>query len=216
MNSTDPLKNFCSLAIGTLEERRVWIYQARKLISLCLFILGVCDNSRRVGEDIVSLTSLAMHFAVVLTDLKGWKSITDDNLQDAGVAMKDLILFMGSKKSGLYHHIRRYIEKLDSHFSLQMKCSVPTDDRFLITASALTLALRPIHIVSLYDLGRLDGQYAAEQYCVFLLTIPWLAQRLPAALLPALQHKSVLSPCFRTLLDGNHYACEELDDVYEP
>ncbi|GMP50149.1 hypothetical protein CsSME_00016882 [Camellia sinensis var. sinensis] len=200
MNSTDPQKNFCSLAIGTVEERRVWIYQARRLISLCLFILGKCDNSHQASQDIVALTSLAMRLAIVLTDLKGWKSIADDKLQDADIAVKDLIQFMGSNKSGLYNHVRSYTENLDAPFSLQMNCSSPTDDRFLITATALTLALRPIQTANLNDLSDLDGHYAAEQYCAFLLTIPWLAQRLPAALLPALQHKSILSPCFRTIL----------------
>ncbi|KAK6231745.1 hypothetical protein SCA6_001818 [Theobroma cacao] len=31
-------------------------------------------------------------------------------------------------------------------------------------------------------------------------SIPWLAQRLPAVLLPALKHKSILSPCLQILL----------------
>ncbi|XP_052171846.1 E3 ubiquitin-protein ligase UPL7 isoform X2 [Diospyros lotus] len=198
LNSTDPQKNFCSLAIGKLEERRVWSYQARRLISLCLFILGQCDNSHPANHDIAALTSLAIRFAVVLTDLKGWgKGTSDNNVHDAEIAVKDLVQFMGSKNSGLYHNVRRYIEKLDASFSLQMKA---TDAQFLITASALTLALRPIHAANLNELSQLEGHYATEQYCVFLLTIPWLAQRLPVALLPALQHKAVLSPCFRTLL----------------
>ena len=137
-----------------------------------------------------------MRFAVVLTDLKSWKSITDDNLRDAETAMKDLVQFMGSKRSGLYNHVRIYIKKLGA----RINCSGSTDDRFLITASALTLALRPIHIANLNGPAHLDGHYATEQYCVLVLTIPWLTQRLPAALLPALQHKSILSPCFRTLL----------------
>ncbi|CAL5387651.1 unnamed protein product [Camellia sinensis] len=213
MKSTDPQKNFCSLAIGTVEERRVWIYQARRLISLCLFILGKCDNSHQASQDIVALTSLAMRLAIVLTDLKGWKSIADDKLQDAGIAVKDLIQFMGSKKSGLYNHVRSYTEKLDAPFSLQMNCSSPTDDRFLITATALTLALRPIQTANLNDLSDLDGHYAAEQYCVFLLTIPWLAQRLPAALLPALQHKSILSPCFRTILILKEKILKEISEL---
>ncbi|PSS32854.1 E3 ubiquitin-protein like [Actinidia chinensis var. chinensis] len=209
INSTDPQKNFCSLAVGTQEERRVWIYQARKLISLCLFILGECDNSHRAGQDVVPLTALAMRFAVVLTDLKSWKSITDDNLQDAETAMKDLVQFMGSKRSGLYNHVRIYIKKLGA----RINCSGSTDDRFLITASALTLALRPIHIANLNDPDHLDGHYATEQYCVLVLTIPWLTQRLPAALLPALQHKSILSPCFRTLLILKEKILKEISEV---
>jgi ubiquitin-protein ligase E3 B len=45
-----------------------------------------------------------------------------------------------------------------------------------------------------------DINSAPAQYFLFLLTIPWLTQRLPAVLLPALKHKSILSPCFQTLL----------------
>ncbi|KAG5556744.1 hypothetical protein RHGRI_007120 [Rhododendron griersonianum] len=207
---TYPEKSFCSLAIGTEDERHIWIYQTRKLISICLFILGECDNSH---QDIVALTSLAMRLAVVLTDVKGWKCIADDNLHDADIAMKDLIEFMGSKKSGLYNHVRRYIEKLDTPISLQIQCSSAAEDRFLITASALTLALRPIHNANTSDLGNLDGHNVAELYCVFVLTIPWLAQRLPAPLLPALQHKSILSLCFRTLMILKEKILKEISEV---
>ncbi|CAK9143007.1 unnamed protein product [Ilex paraguariensis] len=179
--SSDPQENFCSLATGTLEERRIWMYQAQKLISLCLFILANCDNFRQEDRDIVVLTSLAMRFAVALTDLKGWKSVRDDNLRDAEIAVKHLVRIMGSKKSGLYICIRKYISKLDAPFSSQMNYSGQTDDRFLITASAITLALRPFLSANLdiNDNIPLDTQCAAEQYCVLLLSIPWFAQRLP-------------------------------------
>ncbi|KAM4078496.1 hypothetical protein ACB094_09G041900 [Castanea mollissima] len=152
LNSTDIKENFCSLATSTLEERRVWAFQTRKLISLCLFILSEFNKSHTGCQDIIVLTSLAMRLVVFLTDLKRWKSITADNRQDADIAVKDLICFMGSSKSD-------------------------TDGRVM-----------------------LDVHNAAEQYCVFLVTIPWLVQRLPSVLVPALKHKSILSPCFQTIL----------------
>lgn len=143
-----------------------------------------------------------MRFLVILIDVKVWKSTPDNNLRDADIAVRDLVHFLGSKKSGLYICIRRYISRLDAPFPSQVNSSAHTDDKFLITASAITLALRPFHIANLdiNDNGSLDLQYAAEQYCVSLLTIPWFARRLPAMLLSALKHKSILSPCFRTLL----------------
>ncbi|XP_058220868.1 uncharacterized protein LOC131331061 [Rhododendron vialii] len=55
-----------------------------------------------------SFCSLTMRLVVVLTDVKGWKCNADDNLHDAKIAMKDLIDFMGSKKSGLYNYVRSY------------------------------------------------------------------------------------------------------------
>ncbi|KAK9921117.1 hypothetical protein M0R45_029643 [Rubus argutus] len=202
MNSTDSKKNYCSLAIGTCEERRVWGYQSRKLISLCMFVLSECDKSRLGSQEIVALTSLAMRVVVVLTDVKGWKSVKEHDCQNAETAVKDLVRFLGSGESSLYSSIRRYINTLDAPCSSRPRSSVQTDDRFLITASTITLAFRPFH-VSKFDIngiGLLDVHYIAEKYCVFLLTIPWLTQRLPAVLIPAMRHKSVLQPCFQTLL----------------
>ncbi|TXG58377.1 hypothetical protein EZV62_016206 [Acer yangbiense] len=200
IDSNDSGKNVCSLAVGTLQERRTWSYQAKKLISLCSFVLSECDNSHSGGQNFVVLTSLRL--LVVLTDQKGWKSITNDKSQDADVAVKDLVWFMGSCKSGLYISIGRYINKLGVPFSPQMKTIVQTDDRFLITASAVTLALRPFQMTNSAVVSPCPAgvHFAAEQYCLFLLTIPWLVQRLPAVLIPALKHKSVLSPCFQVLL----------------
>nr|POE70043.1 e3 ubiquitin-protein ligase upl7 [Quercus suber] len=202
LNSTDIKENFCSLATSTLEERRVWAFQTQKLISLCLFILSEFNKSHTGGQDIIVLTSLAMRLVVFLTDLNGWKSITADNRQDADIAVKNLICFMGSSKSGIYISIRRYINTLDVSFSSQINSIAQTDDKILITASAITLALRPFHMTNSDTDGRvmLDVHNAAEQYCVFLVTIPWLVQRLPAVLVPALKHKSILSPCFQTIL----------------
>lgn len=202
LNSTDIKENFCSLATSTLEERRVWAFQTQKLISLCLFILSEFNKSHTGGQDIIVLTSLAMRLVVFLTDLNGWKSITADNRQDADIAVKNLICFMGSSKSGIYISIRRYINTLDISFSSQINSIAQTDDKILITASAITLALRPFHMTNSDTDGRvmLDVHNAAEQYCVFLVTIPWLVQRLPAVLVPALKHKSILSPCFQTIL----------------
>ena len=82
-----------------------------------------------------------MRRVVFLTDLKGWKSITADNRQDADIAVKDLICFMGSSKSGIYLSIRRYINTLDVSFSSQRNSIAQTDDKILITASAITFAL---------------------------------------------------------------------------
>ncbi|KAJ9181481.1 hypothetical protein P3X46_009608 [Hevea brasiliensis] len=202
INSADSRHNFCSLALGTLEERRMWTYQSKKLISLCSFLLAKCDKSLAGGQDVVVLISLAMRFLVVLTDLKGWKSITDNSLKDANVAVNDLIRFMGSCESGLYISIRIYINKLDIPFSSQTKTMVHIDDSFLITATAVTLALRPFHATDFLSTGfdLLDKHSAAVQYCLFLLTIPRLTQRLPAVLVSALKHNSILSPCLQTLL----------------
>ncbi|GLT89883.1 hypothetical protein SLE2022_078450 [Rubroshorea leprosula] len=202
VNSTDSRKNFCSLVMGTLEERRTWTYQVQKLVTLSAFILAECDRSCARGHDILVVTSLALQLVVFLTDLKGWKITTDDNLQDADAAVKGLVCFLGSQKSALYASIRKYINKLDPSYSSKTNNIVQTDDTFLIIASAITLAIRPFNVIKVDVTGPspYGVSYAAEQYCLFLLTIPWLAQRLPAILLPALKHTSILSPCLRMLL----------------
>lgn len=167
-----------------------------------MFVLSECDKSCPGSQDIVALASLAMRLVVVLTDVKGWKSIDEHDCQIADAAVKDLVRFMGSGESGLHSSIRIYINTLDAPCSSRTKSSVQTDDRFLITASTITLALRPFHASKsdLNGLGLLDVHNVAEKYSVFLLTIPWLTQRLPAVLIPAMRHKSILQPCFQTLL----------------
>ncbi|KDP29225.1 hypothetical protein JCGZ_16614 [Jatropha curcas] len=202
ITSTDSRKNFCSLALGTVDERRTWRYQSKKLICLCSFILAECDESHSRRPDVVVLTSLAMRFLAILTDLKGWKIITDDSPADAVIAVNDLVRFMASPKSGLYISIRKYINQLDIPNNLRTKSMVQTDNKFLITATAITLALRPFHATSFKLTGpdSPDMHSAAVQYCLFLLTIPSLTQRLPAVLVSALKHRSILLQCLQTLL----------------
>ncbi|KAG5556894.1 hypothetical protein RHGRI_007216 [Rhododendron griersonianum] len=68
----------------------------------------------------------AMRLVVVLSDVKGWKCIADDNLHDAKIAMKDLIDFMGSKKSGLYNYVRRYMKNWMLLFLCKLKSLKPS------------------------------------------------------------------------------------------
>ncbi|KAI3522906.1 hypothetical protein L1887_00958 [Cichorium endivia] len=191
INSSDPQRNFCTLATSNIEERRTWTYQAKKLISLCIHILSKCDYSCQEGHQHILLTSMAMRFLVSLTDLKGWKTLDDVTLQDADTSVKDLVSYMCSEKSQLYISIRKYLSRLDVPFS---STASHTDDRFLITASAITLALRP------FNNGNMNMEFAVEHYFLLLLTVPWFTQRLPPVLLSAIKHKSILSPCFKQIL----------------
>ncbi|PKI72552.1 hypothetical protein CRG98_007074 [Punica granatum] len=197
INSPDPRRNFCSLAVGSLEERRIWTYQAKNLITLCTSILAVYDKS---DPAILVLTSLAMRLLVALTDSKGWKMAADSDRSAADMASKNLVLFLGSE-SGFYVSTRKYIMKLDFPLPLQKNVTMQTDDRFLITASMITLALRPFHVIfsDVYNSALEDMHRVTKCYILSLLTVPWLVQRLPAILVPALKHISVLSPCFQTL-----------------
>lgn len=191
------------MAIGTTEERRIWSYQARRLTSLGFFILSEFSACNSGAQDITIVTSLAMRILVMLTDLKGWKGIADDKQLDADLAVKDLVQFMGSYKSGSYVSIARFVSTLDKNSS-QTNIITQADEKFFITASAITLAVRPFYLTN-FDVegpGMLDVivSQCAKQYIVYVLTIPWLVQHLPPVLLPALKHKSILFPCFQALL----------------
>ncbi|XP_039062914.1 LOW QUALITY PROTEIN: E3 ubiquitin-protein ligase UPL7-like [Hibiscus syriacus] len=215
INSTDSKKNICSLIVATTELRRTSMYQMQMLISLCSFILSECDTSSAGSQDIVVLTSLALRLLVVLTDLKNWKIANDENIKEADAAVKNLVTFMGSCRSGLYASLRRYISRLDVCFSPKLKSIVQTDDKFLISASAITIAIRPFSLTTfnMADCSKFEVHSAADQFCLYLLTIPWLTQRLPAVLLPALKHKSTLSPCFQLLLISKDKIVRKMSDI---
>ncbi|KAL5704766.1 HECT-type E3 ubiquitin transferase [Ranunculus cassubicifolius] len=201
INSADTQKNFCSLTTGSLEERSVWLHQSHKLILICMSVLAEFSCSSPGGQDTGFLT-LVMRITISLTDVKGWKWVTKDNFGDADLAVKDLIKRIATGKHSLYWCIRSYITKLDYQNYHQRNTGLQTDDHFLVTASAITVGLRPFQVANL-DVNHafyIKVQDAVVQYCIYLLTVPWLCQRLPTVLLPALKHKSVLSICLDTLL----------------
>ncbi|GFP85459.1 E3 ubiquitin-protein ligase upl7 [Phtheirospermum japonicum] len=184
------------MATGSIEEKTIWFHLSKRLIFVCSFVLSMFEYSHQTVQD-VALTSTAMHLSVLLKDPKSWNSIADNNRNDANTAVKILVQFIGSKRSGLYSCIRKFISK----FSSQELKSCQTDGIFLIVASAITLSLQPYHITNMDLNDDVMMECAVEQYCVSVLTIPWFPQRLPAILVPALRHKSVLLPCLRMLLE---------------
>ncbi|KAJ6840077.1 E3 ubiquitin-protein ligase UPL7 [Iris pallida] len=211
MNSADVEENFCSLAMGTIQEKSVWSYQAKKLVLLCSFILAEFDHTSHECEDIVQLTALAMRLAVALTDPKGWKAFKSKSTKDADNALKKLLRFMTTEGS-IYICIRRYFVKLGIHITSQKKAFASTDDTFLITATAITLALRPQHykesdenVADLFDV-----KDASEQYFIFILTVPYLIKCVPSVLLPALKHKSAMLPCLSILLTSKDRIFNEM------
>ncbi|XP_021737799.1 E3 ubiquitin-protein ligase UPL7-like isoform X1 [Chenopodium quinoa] len=222
LSSTDLDINFCALAIGTNEEQHMWNYQGKKLVSLCSFILVDYDNYSLGSSEVVAVTALLLRLVIILADSRGWKCISDEKREDADSAVKDLVRFIGSDKSGLYRSVGRYLTKL-SVSSNSSQSVVQKDDKFLITASAITLVLRPFLVFNTdeKDFLPLDVQCAAEQYCLFILTVPWLVQCIPSVILRALSHKSTLLPCFQTLLILNkkilmEYSRMDLSGVLYP
>lgn len=202
INSVDAEENYCSLAAGTLEDKHMWLYQAKKLVALCFFILAECDQTAVGCENVIPLTALATRLAVTLTDPKGWKSFRNDHAGDADIAVRKLIEHMTARGNTIYICIRIYLMKLGIHVPSQKKATAATDESFLITASVITLALRPFHFKKSNDrdMGQFLLQDTYRQYFSFILTVPYLTKRLPPLLLPALKHESTLTPCLTTLL----------------
>ncbi|KAG2536101.1 hypothetical protein PVAP13_9NG157200 [Panicum virgatum] len=209
INSTDASKNFCSFAVGMPEERSIWLYQAKKLISLCSFILARCDHSCCKDGSMVDMTAIAMRLAVSLTDCKTWKILKSESSRAADASVETLIEFIGTCQSGTYNCVRQYIKCLGPHVTTGKNSSgTATDDHFLITASAVTLALRPFHSKKAQRGIDLNG--ASKEYFKLVLTIPYLCKRMPPLLLPALKHISVLQPCLKIILISKDKIFEEI------
>lgn len=152
---------------------------------------------------------------VALTDINTWKNFLKECVGDGRLVVWNLINWIANRNAGLYSSVRQYIMTCNSAMNRKNKAAVQTDETFIITASAITMVLRPFHSMpsdlceSVFSISNqtncLEGydagvKSAAEQFCVYILTIPYLTQRLPAALLPALQHSSTFSPCLRTMV----------------
>ncbi|XP_031487793.1 E3 ubiquitin-protein ligase UPL7 isoform X2 [Nymphaea colorata] len=211
INLADPEKNFCALALGTPEEKSAWLYQSCKLFSICSYVLSKCNYSSGF-KDTVLLTAICMRLMIALTDIKTWKNIKTASASDGAIATRSLIITISNRSSGLYCCMRSYIMKLPVSADKQYKI-VQIDDLVMVTASAITLAVRPFQVAGpqidekllLHQLNTnqkffQDIKDAAEQFCIFLLTIPWFKERIPGALLPALRHPTVLFPCLKVLL----------------
>uniref|UniRef100_A0A0E0D4M4 HECT-type E3 ubiquitin transferase n=1 Tax=Oryza meridionalis TaxID=40149 RepID=A0A0E0D4M4_9ORYZ len=188
INSMDASKNLCSFAVGTPEER--------------------CNHSCCKDGNMVQITDTAMRLAVSLTDCKTWKKITSKDTRAADASVESLIEFIGANQSGTYSCLRRYIANLGSHALEKKNSSISTDDQFLITASAVTIALRPFHSMRAGRGADLNG--ASKEYFTLILTIPDLCKRLPPLLLPAIKHISILQPSLDILLISKDKIFEEI------
>ncbi|XP_044979660.1 E3 ubiquitin-protein ligase UPL7 isoform X2 [Hordeum vulgare subsp. vulgare] len=211
INSTDQSKNFCSFAVGFPEERSIWLYQAKKLISLCSCILARCDHCCK-DVNMVEITTLTMRLAISLTDCKTWKNLTSENTRAADASVEALIEFIGTRQSGTYSCVRRYIKCFDPHVTPgKIDSAIAPDDQLLVTASAVTLALRPFNSTRA-DMG-VDLTGSAKEYFTLILSIPYICKRLPPLLLPALKHISVLQPSLSILLISKDKIFEEISKL---
>ncbi|XP_042388192.1 E3 ubiquitin-protein ligase UPL7-like isoform X1 [Zingiber officinale] len=211
ISSTDTQKNFCLLTVGTPQEKSAWLHQTQRLVSLCLFILADCSNSSHPDE-MVTVAALSMRLLVSLTDVKGWKNFRTRDINDADLAVKRLIRYMTTNTNGIYSCFRKYILRNAPQSSSWRNTVSSLENNLLITASAITLCLRPFHSMMLNDrdTGRIDVYEASKKYCIYVMTVPYLTRYLPSILLPALKHEHVLLPCFSVLLTSEDKLFDEM------
>ncbi|CAM6107607.1 unnamed protein product [Calypogeia fissa] len=210
INSSDLSRNYCSLAIGSRDEQARWLYQVHKILELCGTVLA--NDGHEWSDTDKTLPGLTVRVMVALTDATMWKGFSqkDDQVKANALAL-NLLEWLAKGHGGLFPAIRSYIisnypiPKGDGEHD-----KPPDRDKFIVTASAITLALRPLVALSAasqqelqHDRKQLErlrasSARAAVMFATHILTIPFLIQRLPGTLVPALQHTSALAPCLRT------------------
>lgn len=135
----------------------------------------------------------------------GWLKDGDSKAR-AKLVVHELLEWIAEGNTPLYPAVRACIIQIcpfkqeDSGRSKHLQ-----KETLLIIASAVTVALRPLQQFPAQEdaKGVNERQVAAskkasEGFCSHVLTIPFVLQRLPAAMIPALQHPSVLTPCLQT------------------
>jgi hypothetical protein len=207
-----------------------WVHQARQILRLACAALEKDGHGWREAEQARSgrnlatseganLPGLAMRVMVALTDSSTWKCFNEPG-QDLRKRKADLVVlglleWLANGNGGLFLAVRSFILANFPVPGIKDDQTRPRGkkDKFIITASIITVTLRPLLVLSARcaeDQAQTeetlkvvkDFKYAAEraaaQFSAHILTIPFLPQRLPRPLLPALQHVTALSPCLRS------------------
>ncbi|KAI5061390.1 hypothetical protein GOP47_0023895 [Adiantum capillus-veneris] len=212
INMADPLKNYCGLSTGSKDQQSTWRCQVHRLLRLSC--LGLVEGSARHHSDLLKLASLSVRMLVALTDSNMWICFhKEDDKAHVKLVVCELLEWTaeGNGKIPLYPAVAVCIEQMCPLKREDGDRPVPLQkEKLLIVASAITVALRPLQQTPVeMDINRLGQRLssakrkASEDFCSCVLTIPYIVQRLPAAILPALQHPSVLSLCleaFETLI----------------
>lgn len=224
IHNPDMRYNYCDLSVGFPDKMSKWIYQARQLLRLACAALGKkghefepkASDNNHITLEASNLAGLAIRVIIGLTDSGTWKCFDEPGQEfrkrKAHLVVLGLLEWLASGSGGLYLAVQSYILAnfpvpgiKDDHARSRGK-----KDKFIITASIITITLRPLLVLSAECSRDRDDEKtfedkdyttasnrAAAQFSAHILTIPFLPQRLPQPLLPALQHPSALSPCLR-------------------
>ncbi|KAG0632524.1 hypothetical protein M758_1G333800 [Ceratodon purpureus] len=221
--------NYCDLSVGFPDKMSKWVHQVRQILRLACGALEKEGRGLREVEqsgtdnntmalDGSNLAGLAMRVMVALTDSSTWKCFDEQGQEvkkrKANFVVLSLLEWLASGSSGLYLAVRSYILTNFPVPGMKDEQARPRGkrDKFIITASIITVTLRPLLVLSaecnkdadVEDIQNDSKDYsfaakrAAAQFSAHILTIPFLPQRLPQPLLPALQHPTALSPCLKS------------------
>lgn len=226
---SDVRYNYCDLSVGFPDKMSKWMHQARQLLRLACAALenesyGVREADQKgtdrnhMAQEGSNLAGLAMRVMVSLTDSSTWKCFGEPGQEvrkrKAELVVLRLLEWLASGSAGLFLAVRSYILANFPVPGIKDQLVRPRGkkDKFIITASIITVTLRPLLVLSA-ECDK-DGQNdenpndrkdytsaanrAAAQFSAHILTIPFLPQRLPQPLLPALQHPTALFPCLRS------------------
>lgn len=226
---SDMRYNYCDLSVGFPDKMSKWMHQARQILRLACAALEKEGRGFREAEqkgtdrnyvalEGSNLTGLAMRVMVSLTDSSTWKCFGEPGQgvrkRKAELVVLGLLEWLASGSAGLFLAVRSYVLANFPVPGIKDEQVRPRGkkDKFIITASIITVTLRPLLVLSAecnkdtHDDEssndnkdyRFAANRAAAQFSAHILTIPFLPQRLPQPLLPALQHPTALSPCLRS------------------
>ncbi|CAK9258356.1 unnamed protein product [Sphagnum jensenii] len=231
INNADQRFNYCSLALGFRDKMSKWVHQAHQVFRLACATIAKDGCGWREAEhasrgkssaslEVANLPGLAMRIMVALTDTSTWKCFCESG-QEARKKKADQVVlslaeWLANGNGGLFLAVRAYLLANYPVPGIKDEQIRPhgRKDKFIVTASIITVMLRPLLLLSVASVEDRDqnsegsservqfkasAARAAAQLSAHILTIPFLSQRLPSSLLPALKHPSALFPCIRAL-----------------
>jgi len=208
-----------------------WVHQAHQVLRLACATIAKDGCGWREAEhasrgkssaslEVANLPGLAMRIMVALTDTSTWKCFCESG-QEARKKKADQVVlslaeWLANGNGGLFLAVRAYLLANYPVPGIKDEQIRPhgRKDKFIVTASIITVMLRPLLLLSVASVEDQDqnsegsservqfkasAARAAAQLSAHILTIPFLSQRLPSSLLPALKHPSALFPCIRAL-----------------
>ena len=169
--------------------------------------MGLVECSSWASSELAILLRRIFLLLVALTDSSLWHCFKDDETKTQIKLVVDALLrWISEDNTGFYPAIRICI--IQTCLTNQVKAAWSSQlqkEKLFIIGSAITVALRPLQMrpPEVGNTGCKERQVIAmdaiaEFFSFYIYTIPYISRHLPAAILPSLQHPSVLTRCLQT------------------